>query len=463
VKLLELDTFFGQGRNIVQAEAPGRLDVMGGIADYSGSLVLEMPIDRSTCARVALRDDDEVNVHSETASSMSKVETVSVHLSDFLGEDGIVDYSLVRTALDAQPGCDWAAYVVGCPLVLMKEKGMNVPGMDAWISSDLPSGRGVSASAALEVATMAALVRAMGTELGRLELPILCQKVENYVVGAACGLMDQLTTYLGERNRLLQILCQPAEVRQTIPIPDGVHFIGVDSGAEHSIGGSSYTNVRVAAFIGYSIIAEALGVTAQDIAASRASKDCSSLPYKGYLANIPVAEFEAEYDALLPESITGEAFLDQFGGTIDPVTEVKAGVDYAVRTCTQHPVYEHDRVLNFARNLDEMNSPDATPSEIEARLARLGELMLGSHESYSRCGLGHPATDALVNDVVAAGPSSGVFGAKITGGGSGGTVCILYWGDEGLQTAIQIARDHWARMGLEPVMFLGSRDGAFLS
>ena len=89
--------------------------------------------------------------------------------------------------------------------------------------------------------------------------------------------------------------------------------------------------------------------------------------------------------------------------------------------------------------------------------------MFQSHESYSRCGLGHPATDALVDDVIAAGPSSGVFGAKITGGGSGGTVCILCWGEDGLQTGIQIARDHWARLGKDPVMFLGSRDGAFFS
>ncbi|NMC07253.1 MAG: galactokinase, partial [Candidatus Lokiarchaeota archaeon] len=52
---MDMKTFFGEGRAIASITAPGRLDVMGGIADYSGSLVLEMPIDRGTTARVALR------------------------------------------------------------------------------------------------------------------------------------------------------------------------------------------------------------------------------------------------------------------------------------------------------------------------------------------------------------------------------------------------------------------------
>ncbi|MEX2685018.1 MAG: galactokinase [Candidatus Sigynarchaeota archaeon] len=461
---MDYETFFGKGRKIAKVEAPGRLDVMGGIADYSGSLVLEMPVDRCTTASIALRQDDTLRVHSTNAADMGKVDTVTVRFEEFIDIDSQVNYKLVRSKLARVPGSDWAAYVIGCLLVLVKEKGVRARGMDAWIDSGLPPGRGVSASAALEVSTMAALCRAIGIELGKTELPILCQKVENLVVGAPCGLMDQLTSYLGEKNRLLPILCQPADVQASIPIPEGVHFIGVDSGAEHSIGGSAYTNVRVAAFMGYTIIARAEGVDPASLESARIAPDRSKLPFRGYLANVPVPLFEKRFDGLLPAMITGKEFISRFGCTIDPVTEIQPDVEYAVRVCTRHPVMESARVATFARIISELNANTrVSKSERIAALERLGDLMVQSHRSYGACGLGHPATDAIVDAVLDAGTAKGVFGAKITGGGSGGTVCILCDGNEGLQTAKGIARAHWAAKKKEPVMFIGSRNGALFA
>nr|MDO8087287.1 galactokinase family protein [Candidatus Sigynarchaeum springense] len=453
--------FFGKGRKVATVEAPGRLDVMGGIADYSGSLVLEMPVDKGTTASVALRQDDTLRVHSTSAGVMGKMDTVIARFRDFVDSNGQVNYALVRSKLASMPGSDWAAYVIGCLLVLAKEKGVQARGMDAWIESTLPSGRGVSASAALEVSTMAALCRAMGLELGKTELPILCQKVENLVVGAPCGLMDQLTSYLGEEKRLLPIICQPADIQAPIPIPEGVHFIGVDSGAEHSVGGSAYTNVRVAAFMGYTIIARAEGASADALGSARASRDWSRLPYHGYLANVPVPKFETELEALLPDRMTGKEFKARFGVTIDTVTEIRPDVEYTIKACTRHPVMESARVQVFARIISALNAEKARSRSGRATsLKRLGDLMVESHRSYSSCGLGHPATDALVDAVLKAGTRKGVFGAKITGGGSGGTVCILCDGDEGLRTAKEIARAHWAAKKMEPVMFTGSKNGA---
>jgi galactokinase len=68
--------------------------------------------------------------------------------------------------------------------------------------------------------------------------------------------------------------------------------------------------------------------------------------------------------------------------------------------------------------------------EKEEILAMLGELMYLSHASYSLCGLGHPRTDELV-EMVKSQKGNGVYGAKITGGGSGGTVCVLSSGKQG--------------------------------
>ncbi len=457
---MDLQTFFGKDRKITKVEAPGRLDVMGGIADYSGSLVLEMPVDKGTTAHVAIRQDGVLRVHSTSASAMGKPDTVTARFGDFIDTSSQVKYSLVRNKLAGVPGSDWAAYVIGCLLVLAKEKGVSVHGMDAWIESTLPSGRGVSASAALEVATMTALSRAINLELGKTELPLLCQKVENLVVGAPCGLMDQLSSYLGEKDRLLPILCQPADVHASIPIPDGIHFVGVDSGAEHSIGGSAYTNVRVATFMGYTIIASAKGVDMARLESARALHDWSDLPFHGYLANIPMTEFELKLEALLPDRLTGKDFTSRFGCTIDNVTEIRPDVEYAVKVCTRHPVMESARVQVFSRIISAMNEDkQRSQSERAASLKRLGDLMVQSHWSYSACGLGHPATDALVDAVLKAGTGKGVFGAKITGGGSGGTVCILCSGDDGLRTAVNIARTHWAAKKKEPVMFIGGMSG----
>ena len=55
----------------------------------------------------------------------------------------------------------------------------------------------------------------------------------------------------------------------------------------------------------------------------------------------------------------------------------------------------------------------------------MGQMMAASHASYSACGLASEGTDLLVELVREAGPASGLYGAKITGGGSGGTVAIL--------------------------------------
>ena len=63
--------------------------------------------------------------------------------------------------------------------------------------------------------------------------------------------------------------------------------------------------------------------------------------------------------------------------------------------------------------------------------------MYQSHDAYTECGLGSSSTSAIVEIVQALGPSSGLYGAKITGGGAGGTVCIL-----GLRTAINTFQQH---------------------
>lgn len=106
-------------------------------------------------------------------------------------------------ATQADPSSSWAAYIAGCLLVLARD-GPDAPALAArlagssvsvLVQSRVPEGKGVSSSAAVEVATMTALAGALGVAAEALpgrQLAILCQRVENLVVGAPCGIMDQV-------------------------------------------------------------------------------------------------------------------------------------------------------------------------------------------------------------------------------------------------------------------------------
>jgi L-arabinokinase len=116
-----------------------------------------------------------------------------------------------------------------------------------------------SSSAALEVAALHAMAVAFGVSLEPRELALLCQKVENQVVGAPCGVMDQMTAACGRSHELLALLCQPAELQGTVAVPDDVRIWGIDSHVRHAVSGSDYGRVRVGAFMGARILEDRLG------------------------------------------------------------------------------------------------------------------------------------------------------------------------------------------------------------
>src|ERR1044071_1751973 len=225
-----IETLFDNRSEITIARAPGRLDVMGGIADYSGSLVLELPISEATF--VALQKDD-----SRQLRIVSLQDNEALHfempLSDLERNGEPIEYAEAQRYFAQH----WAAYVAGVFLVLSRECGVRFDrGARLLISSRVPEGKGVSSSAALEVATMSAVAAAFDIKIGPRELALLCQQVENLVVGAPCGVMDQMTAACGEANHLLSLICQPAELQGSIKLPKDLAVWGVDSGVRHSIG-----------------------------------------------------------------------------------------------------------------------------------------------------------------------------------------------------------------------------------
>ena len=370
---------------------------------------------------------------------------------------GPVAYTQARGFFASNPRTRWAAYVAGVFLVLMRECGAVFPhGANVLIGSEVPEGKGVSSSAAIEVATMQAVAVACGLPLNAVQVAVLCQKVENLVVGAPCGLMDQMTSAYGEAHRLLALLCQPADLQEMVPIPEDVEFWGVDSGIRHSVAGADYGSVRVGAFMGYRIIAARAGLSCT---AAQAGVSIEDPRWHGYLANVGPVNYEIRFREHLPERMAGRAFLDGYLGTTDAVTVVDPERVYAVRAPTAHPIYEHSRVCAFARLLAEPHRAEADASATQHRLELLGEMMYQSHASYSACGLGCAGTDRLVALVRQAGPGQGLFGAKITGGGSGGTVVIL--ARRGSAEAIhRVAEIYAGSAGHRPYIFSGSSPGA---
>jgi galactokinase len=435
---------FGSNREVIITRAPGRIDLMGGFGDYWGSYVLQWPICAAAHVASQRNSSEVVRIASVPpdggAVRLFEMKTEELH--------SLTDYDRARTFF-SKPEDQWAAYVAGAFVVLRIERDFSLEGaVSLLIHSNVPEGKGLASSAALEVASMTAIAGACGLEIEPRELALLCQKVENLVVGAPCGIMDQLTSVFGESNRALKILCQPAEVHDSIELPNELEIWGIDSGIRHSIGGSDYGTVRIATFMGYRIISGLAGlqVHPDEREGHVAIEDPK---WNGYLANISPAEFKRDYEAHLPERISGKDFLERFGGISDSRTSVVPDRHYPVRAATSHPVYENARVNSFAQLLESRRDAEAYRS--------LGKLMLQAHQSYSSCGIGSAGTDRLVALALAA-SEAGVYGAKITGGGSGGSVAIL--GQRGRGEVIQqIARRYREETGNQTMVISGSSPG----
>ncbi len=435
---------------LVLTRAPGRLDVMGGIADYSGARVLEWPIAEAVVCVAGLATDEKLRILSLGADDNNRAASFEMPLHNLLTSSRAGGYQAVRERLRAQPRSAWAAYVAGAFVVLAQEKRVFFAhGMRLLISSEVPEGRGLSSSAALEVAALSAVAALVDLKLEGPELAHLAQIVENEIVGAPCGLMDQMTSTCGHERQFLSMVCQPARLEAPVLLPEGLGVWGIDSGVRHSVGGHAYGDVRVAAFMGYRMLADLAGLDVQPGPPGRVR--VVDPQWKGFLANV-APEHWHHVAQHLPELMRGDAFLSRFQGITDVVTHVNPDRVYPVRAATGHPILEHARVGAFAAALRKVHLDRPT-------LSAMGELMYQSHASYAACGLDCEQTAQLVQMVRAEGASRGLYGAKITGGGSGGTVAVL--GDASAAGLVaDIAARYASASGLPVHLISGSSPGA---
>ncbi|ANH91925.1 galactokinase [Streptomyces sp. SAT1] len=331
--------------------APGRVNLIGEHTDYNDGFVMPFALPHVTLAAVARRDDGVLRLHS----------------ADVPG--GPVE---LRVA-DLAPGTDdgWTAYPAGVVWAL-REAGHPLPGADVHLTSTVPSGAGLSSSAALEVVVALALNDLYALGLKGWQLARLCQRAENVYVGAPTGIMDQTASACCEEGHALFLDTRDLSQRQ-VPFDlarEGLRLLVVDTRVKHAHSDGEYGKRRAGCEKGAAL----LGVDA--------------------LRDVP-------HDGL-------DAALAQLGD------------EEEIRRLVRHVVTEDARVERVISLLS---------SSAGARA--IGPVLTEGHASLrDDFRISCPELDLVVDTALAA----GALGARMTGGGFGGSAIVL--AEEGAVAAL---------------------------
>ncbi len=196
--------------------APGRVNLIGEHTDYNGGFVLPAAIGLGCTIRVRPLPGGRLLIRSRQMSDTAEVEIVSL--------------------LSAEPQRHWSDYVIGVAKELAA-RGLRPAPAELTIDATVPTGSGLSSSAALEVATAYALLD--GRPLEKILIASLCQRAERNFVGMPCGIMDQYTAVFGVAHNAILLDCR-ALTHQLVPIPEGVAIVAVNSMVKHELGSSAY-------------------------------------------------------------------------------------------------------------------------------------------------------------------------------------------------------------------------------
>ncbi len=205
----------------VTARAPGRVNLIGEHTDYTGGYVLPVAIPQTTRLALAPRDDRLVRVTSESIAA-GRMET----------------FELGR---EAKRGT-WVDYVMGTTVALAAA-ARPIRGFDAVVTSNVPIGAGLSASAALEVALLRALREVFALELDDVTLAKIGRAAETDFVGAPVGIMDQMAASLADVATALFIDTRTLDWSRH-PLPPGGELVVIDSGVGHHHATGEYATRR---------------------------------------------------------------------------------------------------------------------------------------------------------------------------------------------------------------------------
>ena len=335
--------------------APGRVNLIGEHTDYNDGFVMPLALPHTCLAAASPRTDGVLRVHSGDAPG------------------GVVELRVQELAPVAAGGAGgdrggWAAYPAGVVWALREEgllSGAAAGGADLHYASTVPTGAGLSSSAALEVVTATALSELYGLGLTPERIAQLCQRAENQFVGVPCGIMDQMASACCTEGHALFLDARDLTQRQ-VPFDlaaEGLRLLVVDTRVKHELGDGAYANRRAAC----ESAARALGVPALR---------------------------EVEFETL-------DATLTTLAGL---------GVDDTVRRRVRHVVTENQRVREVIERLDAGDTRS------------IGPVLTAGHAS---CRDDFEISCAELDLVVESANAAGALGARMTGGGFGGSAIVL--------------------------------------
>ncbi|MFD7961624.1 galactokinase [Streptomyces zaomyceticus] len=350
----DFEALYGAAPDGVWA-APGRVNLIGEYTDFNDGFVLPLALPHTAVAAVSRRDDGVLRLHS----------------ADIDG--GIVQ--LGTDSLEPLSGGGWAAYPAGVVWAL-REAGHPVTGADIHLASTVPTGAGLSSSAALEVVTALALNDLFGLGLSRPVLARLAQRAENAFVGVPCGVMDQMASACAEEGHALHLDTRDLSYRQ-VPFDlarEGLRLLVVDTRVKHALGDGAYAERRAGCEAG----ARALG--------ARALRDVSA--------------------AHLPESLA------------------RLG-DETILRYVRHVVTDNARVERTIALLDAGDTRAVGPVLTEGHASLRDDLRVSCAE---------------LDLVVEAANAAGALGARMTGGGFGGSAVVLVDTDRADEVAAAVGK-----------------------
>jgi galactokinase len=283
----------------------------------------------------------------------------------------------------------WANYLRGV-FQGFQDRGHHLPGFDAYILSSVPGGAGLSSSAALECCVATLLEGLLDTVIDTKEKALLCQKAEHDFAGVPCGIMDQFASAFGKPNRLILIDCQTGEP-ELVPFenPD-LTVIIANTMVHHELSDGGYAARRKNTEDGLAVIGK------------KSWRDAT------------LADVEANWDAM------GEP----------------------VNRRARHVVGEIARTIAAAEAL--------AKNDFEA----LGPLMAASHDSLrDDFEVSCKELDLMVDIARAIGRSGGVIGARMTGGGFGGSTVTLVESGKATEIAATLAEQYREATGITPQIF----------
>ncbi|MCC5789897.1 MAG: galactokinase [Opitutales bacterium] len=361
---------YGQNPELTSS-APGRVEVIGNHVDYNGGLVIGAAIDRRVRLELGTNNAGLLRL-------VSGQDTKPVELP--LGEGALVPLQ----------GPDrWANYLLGV-IKKLSEYGLPLDtGINLAVSSELPSGAGLSSSAALEMATAVAFNEWAHLGMDTKALVKAARWAENEFVGVPCGILDQGVVGFGRADSLVAIDCRKEEF-QSVPLPADTCLWIFNSEKKHSLIDSFYADRHAECQKALSLLQR-------------------SLPEVSHLALVTAAQLE-DLKESLPEPLARRA---------------------------RHVVEEQGRVQRFMEDLENGEGWETT-----------GSLLTASHASSRD--LFENSIDELDYLVEALAACPGVFGARLTGGGFGGAVLAVTSPSFAEPEGRAIAHSYQRRFGHSP-------------